>query len=149
MKTKRMDIIAGVLVFLLLGFYIYSIFPYILYGSLLPLYDISNKDDTRHEVVVEVFGLYNQSIIKEKYSVGPEGGASYPKTSWFKFNRWTTYRFKVTLDNKTVSAYNGKISNFKKVHIVLYDEDSKYYPIVVDEMFYEPGKGMKWDYGLI
>ncbi|AKB25317.1 hypothetical protein MSMTP_1848 [Methanosarcina sp. MTP4] len=53
------------------------------------------------------------------------------------------------MDNKTVSAYNGKISNFKKVHIVLYDEDSKYYPIVVDEMSYEPGKGMKWDYGLI
>jgi hypothetical protein len=146
MKLKGSATIAGVLVLLLFGFYIYSIFPYILYGSLLPLYDIHNEDDTRHEVIVEVFGIYNQSIIKEKYSVGPMSGASYPKTFWFKFNRWTNYRFEVTLDNETVRTYEGKINNFNEVHIRLYDEDSKYYPIVVDEMSYERGKGMTWEY---
>lgn len=146
MKLKRITIIAGALVLLLFGFFIYSIFPYILYGSLLPLYDISNQDDTRHEVVVEVFGAFNQSIIKERHSVGPMSGASYPKTLWFEFNRWTDYRFEVTLDNETVRTYEGKINNFNQVHIRLYDKDSEYYPIVVDEMSYELGEGLKWEY---
>lgn len=146
MKTKRMAVIAVVLVFLLSGFYIYSTFSYILFGSLHPLYSIHNKDDTQHEVIVEVFGVYNQSITKEKYSVRPGSMADYPKTFWFKFNRWTDYRFEVTLDNETARTYEGKIDNFKEVHIVLYDEDSEYYPIVVDEMSFELGKGMKWDY---
>ncbi|AAM03920.1 hypothetical protein [Methanosarcina acetivorans] len=146
MKPKRMTVIAVILVFLLSGFYIYSTFSYILFGSLLPLYSIYNKDDTRHEVVVEVLGVYNQSIIKEKYSVGPGSGADYPKTFWFKFNRWTDYRYEVNLDNETVRTYEGKTDNFKKVHIVLYDEDSEYYPIVVDEMSFELGEGRKWDY---
>jgi hypothetical protein len=146
MKLKKSGMIAGALVLLIFGFYIYSIFPYILFGSLFPLYDISNQDDTRHEVVVEVFGVYNQSIIKEKYSIGPRGRESYPKTFWFEFNRWTDYRFEVTLDNETVRTYEGKINNFNQVHIRLYDKDSEYYPIVVDEMSYELGEGLKWEY---
>jgi hypothetical protein len=28
----------------------------------------------------------------------------------------------------------------------MYDMDSEYYPIIVDEMFYERGKGMVWEY---
>ncbi|WP_407355207.1 hypothetical protein [Methanolobus sp. WCC5] len=28
----------------------------------------------------------------------------------------------------------------------MYDMDSEYYPIVVDEMSYELGKGLKWEY---
>ncbi|MDK2826252.1 MAG: hypothetical protein PWQ44_1432 [Methanolobus sp.] len=146
MKLKRKDIIAGVFILLLFGFYVYSTFPYILYGSLLPLCDIHNDDDIRHEVIVEVFGAYNQSIVKEKYSVGPMSGASYPKTFWFKFNRWTDYRFEITLDDDIVRTYEGKISNFNQVRIVLYDKDSDYYPIVVDEMYFDFENGLNWDY---
>lgn len=146
MKLKRKDIIAGVFILLLFGFYVYSTFPYILYGSLLPLYEIYNEDDTRHEVVVEVFGICNQSIVKEKYSVGPMSSASYPKTFWFKFNRWTDYRFEVTLDGDVVRTHEGKISNFNHVRIVLYDKDSDYYPIVVDEMYFDFENGLNWDY---
>ncbi|AKB35009.1 hypothetical protein MSSAC_0419 [Methanosarcina siciliae C2J] len=146
MKPKRMTVIAVVLVFLLSGFYIYSTFSYILFGSLHPLYSIHNKDDTQHEVIVEVFGVYNQSITKEEYSVRSGSMADYPKTFWFKFNRWTDYRFEVTLDNETVRTYEGKTDNFREVHIVLYDKDSEYYPIIVDEMSFELGKGRKWDY---
>lgn len=36
--------------------------------------------------------------------------------------------------------------NFNKVHVRLYDNESEYYPIVVDEMPFEIGKGLKWDY---
>nr|WP_321496944.1 hypothetical protein [uncultured Methanolobus sp.] len=146
MKLKRSGLIAGVFILLLVGFYVFSTFSYILYGSLLPLYDIHNGDDTRHEVIVEVFGIYNQSIVKEMYSVGPMSSASYPKTFWFKFNRWTDYRFEITLDDNIVRTYEGKVSNFNQVRIELYDKDSDYYPIVVDEMPFEMGKGYKWDY---
>ncbi len=146
MKLKRTGIIAGVFILLLIGFYIYSIFPYILYGSLLPLYEIDNDDNIRHEIIVEVFGVYNQSIVKEKYSVGPMSAASYPKTFWFRFNRWTDYKYEVTLDNEIVRTYEGKVSNFNQVRIVLYDKESEYYPIVVDEMPFEMGKGYKWNY---
>ncbi|MDY0386055.1 MAG: hypothetical protein RBT65_02785 [Methanolobus sp.] len=146
MKTKRTGIIAGVVILLLIGFYIYSIFPYLLYGSLFPLYEISNYDDVQHEVVVEVFGVYNQSIVKEKYSVGPSTAASYPKTFWFRFNRWTDYRFEVTLDGEVVRTYEGKATNFNHVWIVLYDKESDHYPIVVDERVFDLKKGYNWYY---
>lgn len=146
MKLKRTGIIAGVIILLLIGFYISTIFPYLLYGPLFPHYEIRNDDNVRHEVVVEVFGVYNQSIIKEKYSIGPMNSASYPKTFWFKLNRWTDYRFEVTLDNETVRTYKGKVGPYNQVYIVLYDKENKYYPIVVDERPFDFDKGYKWDY---
>lgn len=146
MKLKRTHIIAGALILFLVGFYIYSIFPYILYGSLYPLYEIHNDDDVQHVVDVEVFGVYNQSIFKEKYLLDPGRMESYPKTFWFRFNRWTDYRYEVTLDDEIVRTYEGKTSNFNQVWIVLYDKDSDYYPIVVDERLFDLKKGYKWDY---
>ena len=113
---RKILIFLGILILILLSYFV--VFPFLLVGPPTSLFDIYNNDLQSHEVTVEVFDSYNESIFKETYELAPEERIAQPKSSWLLF-RWSMpwskgkymywaegeYEFKVILDGEITDTY--------------------------------------------
>jgi len=108
---RKILIFLGILILILLSYFV--VFPFLLVGPPAPLFYVYNNDLQSHEITVEVFDLYNESIFKETYELAPEEHIAQPKSSWLllrwsmpwskgKYTYWAEgeYEFKVILDNE-------------------------------------------------
>ncbi|WP_052722715.1 MULTISPECIES: hypothetical protein [unclassified Methanosarcina] len=108
---RKILIFLGILILILLSYFV--VFPFLLVGPPAPLFYVYNNDLQSHEITVEVFDSYNESIFKETYELAPEEHIAQPKSSWLllrwsmpwskgKYTYWAegVYEFKVSLDNE-------------------------------------------------
>lgn len=112
---RKIFIFLGILILILLNYFV--VFPYLLVGSPEPLFYIDNNDLQNHEVTVEVFDSYNESIFKGTYELAPDEHIAQPKSLWLLL-RWSMpwskgkyiyfaegeYEFKVILDSETTDT---------------------------------------------
>lgn len=112
----KIFVLLGTLILILLSYFV--VFPYLLVGPPTPLFDVYNNDLQNHEVAVEVFDSYNESIFKETYELAPEEHIAQPKSIWLllrwsmpwskgEYTYWAEgeYEFKVILDGEITDSY--------------------------------------------
>lgn len=92
--------------------------------SLDPLkFSLRNSDKKSHEINIEIFDFYNNSVFKENYAMNPEDEIFSPEITVEP----GYYRYKIILDNKftfeqTVTAsYAANLGGSEKLHINIID----------------------------
>jgi hypothetical protein len=100
--------------------------------SLDPLeFSLSNNDKETHEVCIELFDFYNQSIFKQIYTVDPGDKISSPKIN----AELGLYRYEIILDNEFADEqivradYAAELGSSEKLHINLIDHPE--YPMEI------------------
>ena len=111
---------AGIVVLLLIGFYI--IFPFYLVGPPLPLLSLKNEDVINHEAMIEIFDQNNKSIFREKYELDPEEEIRYTRPFLLNFRWLKECTLKVTVDNDIRKIYETDVYPWKEFCIAI-DKD--------------------------
>jgi hypothetical protein len=134
MRTLYKVLIAGTSILILLAIIVFVIapsIPFFIVGPPTPLFIIYNNDVNSHEVTVEIFDFYNQSLLfKEKYVLAPGGRVEYPEDLWLKKLwvedgrkiKYKEYIFKLTLDNKITKNQTVSLHMWSTACINLYPE---------------------------
>ena len=114
---------------ILLNYFV--VFPYLLVGSPEPLFYIHNNDLQNHEVTVEVFDSYNESIFKETYELSPEEHILRPKPSWLLLKLYflpgdkEKYTVKVTSYDNLTETRLVEFQLWNTVHVELYNHEAE------------------------
>ncbi|MDW5549651.1 hypothetical protein [Methanosarcina sp.] len=92
--------------------------------SLDPLeFSLRNSDKKSHEINIELFDFYNNSVFKENYAMNPEDEIFSPEITVEP----GYYRYKIILDNKftfeqrVTASYAANLGGSEKLHINIID----------------------------
>lgn len=93
--------------------------------SLDPLeFSLRNSDKKSHEINIELFDFYNNSVFKENYAMNPEDEIFSPEITVEP----GYYKYKIILDNKftfeqrVVASYAANLGGSEKLHINIIDD---------------------------
>lgn len=118
-RARKVAIVTMVVLSLVIFFYVW---PILLVGPPLPLYNIHNKDNTSHEVTIKIYDSRGEVRLNKTYVLGPGEGAGYPGDKWDKL-QWDegAYTFNITMENGVTREDENRVHNWNVIHITLYN----------------------------
>ena len=129
MNKKKITIVFLILLILFIGYYLFFlVFPIILVGPPMSIYDIRNMDSITHNVSIEIFDSNNNSSYLKTYTIHPDETVEFERQiNWFipitsEYITWShgTYTFQFTVDNNISKNITTLVRTWQTISVWLY-----------------------------